>query len=174
MAFIQQLLPLLRASPSPRVLTVLSGGIHSPLSPELVSTDPELKSSYSLKHAADAAGYYTNLALERFSADPRNAKIEFVHAAPGAVATNWGSEFPWPLPTLINILKPMLMTKEDAAEYLCKELLRPDTAVTPGLVVQNPKARPSKVTAGHTDEMREKVWRSTVDVWSRGGIRISA
>lgn len=53
-AFIQLLLPLLRASPSGRVLSVLSAGVHSTYSH--YESDPELKVHFSLKNAADAAG----------------------------------------------------------------------------------------------------------------------
>lgn len=33
--------------------------------------------------------------LDTYSKQPDNAKIAFVHAAPGFVATNWGTEMPW-------------------------------------------------------------------------------
>lgn len=62
-AFIQLLLPLLRASPSGRVLSVLSAGVHSTYAH--YEADPELKTHFSLKNAADAAG--SCLALQKTS-----------------------------------------------------------------------------------------------------------
>jgi len=56
MAFIEGLLPLLRAAPAGGgcVLSVLSGGRHAPY-PHFAS-DPSLESHYGLKTASDAAG----------------------------------------------------------------------------------------------------------------------
>jgi len=75
MAFLKYLLPALSQSSSSqsgesenhegrggggsRVLSVLSGGIHSAY--EEMFNDPELKENYSLKNAADSAGYYNDL-----------------------------------------------------------------------------------------------------------------
>ncbi len=87
MAFIYALLPLLRQAQSPRVLSVLSGGVHSPYAEW--RSDPELKTHYSLKNAADAAGFYNDLALDALARAPEDSKIAFIHAAPGFVNTNW-------------------------------------------------------------------------------------
>lgn len=65
MALTDALLPALRNGRSPRVLSVLSGGVHSVY--EGYKTDFELKTSYSLKNAADAAGFYNDLCLDAFS-----------------------------------------------------------------------------------------------------------
>lgn len=81
-AFIKSLLPALRAAPSARVLCVLSAGVHG--SYAHFDSDFELKQHFSLKNAADAAGFYTDAALDSLSRDPENAKVTFVHAAPGA------------------------------------------------------------------------------------------
>jgi hypothetical protein len=53
-AFIQELLPLMRGAPDARVLSVLSGGIHSAYADYEKHFD--LRENYSLKNAADAAG----------------------------------------------------------------------------------------------------------------------
>jgi hypothetical protein len=51
-----------------------------------------LKDNFSVKNAADAAGFYTDLYLDHLARDVANDGIGFVHAAPGMVATNWGSD----------------------------------------------------------------------------------
>ena len=73
MAFVDALLPLLRNTPTPKVLSVLSAGVHAPY--KNWSDDPELKTHYSLKNAADAAGFYNDLALDALSRDSANAKV---------------------------------------------------------------------------------------------------
>lgn len=83
-AFVQSLLPQLRAAPTPRVMFVLSAGVHGNYAG--YADDFELKKQYSLKNAADAAGFYTDAALDSLSRDPENAKVTFIHAAPGAEA----------------------------------------------------------------------------------------
>jgi len=93
MALISELLPALRAAPEARVISVLSGGVHSAF--PAFATDPELKHSYSIKAAADAAGFYNDLGLDAFAVQSTNANIAIVHAAPGFVQTSWGTEMPW-------------------------------------------------------------------------------
>lgn len=171
MALVQLLLPLLRNSTSPRVLSVLSAGVHSPYSNW--NTDPELKTSYSLKNAADAAGFYNDLALDHFARDPLNSNVLFIHEAPGIVSTNIGSDLPYLARKLSQgLLKVFGMSKEDAAEYLCMPLLTPDEKAGKGLLLLGPKNAAAKVTKAHTDEAMEAVWKSTVEVWRRGGIQV--
>lgn len=83
-AYIQFLLPLLRKSTnSAKVLTVLSGGVHSPY--PHYTTDPMLKTNYSLANAANAAGFYNDLMVDKLSEDTENSNITFIHSAPGFV-----------------------------------------------------------------------------------------
>jgi len=56
-ALIEALLPLLRASPSGRVLSVFSAGVHGAY--ENYQKDPELKENYTLKDAANAPGLFS-------------------------------------------------------------------------------------------------------------------
>ena len=63
MAFVKSFLPGLRsAGPDARVISVLSGGVHSAYAE--YSNDFELTDNYSIKNAADAAGFYTDLGLD--------------------------------------------------------------------------------------------------------------
>jgi NAD(P)-dependent dehydrogenase (short-subunit alcohol dehydrogenase family) len=81
MAFIQSLLPALRKGGDARVLSVLSAGIHGAF--EGYNTDFTLERTYSIKNAADAAGFYNDLAMDSLSRE--NPTISFQHAAPGFV-----------------------------------------------------------------------------------------
>lgn len=83
-----ELAPLLDSSPSPRVLTVLSGGVHAAY--KHYETDFELKSNFSLKNAADAAGLYNDTGFDSLSKEHPNWVV--CHSAPGVVRTNWGLE----------------------------------------------------------------------------------
>jgi NAD(P)-dependent dehydrogenase (short-subunit alcohol dehydrogenase family) len=82
--FILNLLPLLNAAPSPRVVDVLAGGLEGAIFPEDLSfRDPK---NYSLVKVADATGSYVTLSLEQIQKS--NPKVSFVHAFPGLVRTN--------------------------------------------------------------------------------------
>ncbi|KAL3906773.1 MAG: hypothetical protein SGARI_003847 [Bacillariaceae sp.] len=115
MALIQSLLPALRKSTMPAVvLSILSGGVHSPY--KHLKDDPSLKSNYSIKNAADAAGFYNDLGLDRLAID--NTDIRFVHSSPGFVNTNWGTEFNPILRGLVRMLQPLGKKPSDCAELM--------------------------------------------------------
>lgn len=95
MAFIFSLLPSLQNHPaarpsSARVLSVLSAGLHSPYTD--YQAHPDLSDNYSLKAAADAAGFYNDLTLDSLARE--NPSVSFIHFAPGMVASSWGTEMP--------------------------------------------------------------------------------
>ena len=81
MRFVEALLPLLRAAPSPRVISVLAGGQEGTLWPD----DLLLEKHYSVVNAAGASASMTTLFMESLAAQPANAKIVFVHLFPGLV-----------------------------------------------------------------------------------------
>ncbi|KAH9150435.1 hypothetical protein AeNC1_019321, partial [Aphanomyces euteiches] len=106
MAVIHEFLPVLQQSKhSPRVLSILSGGNHSPY--KQFHEDPELKKNYSLKNAADAAGYYNDLMLDAWSEKADNSGIAFAHSAPGVVATNSGTKMPWAIRLILKSLRAL-------------------------------------------------------------------
>lgn len=125
-AFASCLLPALRSSSNmpggPVVLTILSGGVHSPYSK--YKDDPELKKNYSVQNAANIAGYYTDLFFDKLAHQAANSKINFVHGAPGFVASNWGTEMPIWLRTPIRGMQKMLgKSPEKCAEYMVRPIL---------------------------------------------------
>ena len=164
MAFIDALLPIMRGTPAPKVLSVLSAGVHSPY--PHYDTDPELRTQYSLKNAADTAGFYTDVSLDALSREAGNEKVTFVHAAPGFVATRWGTEMPWAIRMLIAAVRPLGTSPADCAEFLCDPLLSDNTP--PGLLLIGPKANVVPKTSLH-DAARESVWAHTRAILARGG-----
>jgi hypothetical protein len=83
MRAIQNLLPLLRASPSARVVSVLAGGMEG----KMLEDDLDLRKAgnYSIINAAVHSATMGTLTLGRFAAE--NPGISFVHSYPGSVAT---------------------------------------------------------------------------------------
>lgn len=108
-AFAINLLPLLRQSRIPggaAVLSVLSAGMHAPYKGYL--TDPELRTSYSIKNAADAAGFYTDCAWDALSRQKSNSGISWIHADPGMVNTRWGqADMPLPVRLALRLAMPL-------------------------------------------------------------------
>lgn len=82
---VQQLLPLLNhaAVPSPRILTVLAGGMEGPLNePDLDLRDPR---HWSFWNASVHAATMSTLALERLARE--HPRLSVVHWFPGGVKT---------------------------------------------------------------------------------------
>jgi NAD(P)-dependent dehydrogenase (short-subunit alcohol dehydrogenase family) len=186
MAWLVALLPSLRRSPSPRVLSVLSAGVHPPYTHW--AEDPELRTHYTVLNAANAACFYNDLALDALSRAPENAGVTFVHAAPGFVNTRWGTEMPWYIRMLVRAIQPLGRSPQDCAEFMCAPLLRAADAgagagagpaaeggagagsTTPGtLLLIGQYAQPVSRSSGHTAEARAAVWRHTLAVLSRTG-----
>ena len=168
----------------PVVLTILSGGVHSPYSK--YKDDPELKKNYSVQNAANIAGYYTDLFFDKLAHQAANSKINFVHGAPGFVASNWGTEMPIWLRTPIRGMQKMLgKSPEKCADYMVRPILGAassgdgigldlpaQTTGKEGLYIMNEDATSGKLTKGHTDEAMESVWKTTIRVLDNSGIEL--
>lgn len=109
MLFTTSLLPLIRKSDNPRVISVLAGGKEGQLWPD----DFLLETHYSLGNAAGAAGSMNTLFMESLVAEPENSKIGFIHLFPGLVsdtqnlqqAEHWG----WAMRTFLGwIVLPIM------------------------------------------------------------------
>jgi NAD(P)-dependent dehydrogenase (short-subunit alcohol dehydrogenase family) len=87
--------PRLAQSTEGRVLSVLSAGVHSPYAHD---TDFDLSKAFSLSKAANAAGFYNDIFVEKLHTEFPTLTVS--HAAPGFVASRWGSDLPfymrWP------------------------------------------------------------------------------
>lgn len=99
-----------------RVLSVLSAGIHS----AYVNEDIELKNNFSISNAANAAGFYNDIALDKLSRQHPN--ISFIHAAPGFVSTNWGTEMPTLIRWAVRGLQVFGTSIEVCGKNMCKGL----------------------------------------------------
>lgn len=150
------LLPALRAAPNgARVISVLSAGVHGAFAHW--REDPELRAHYSIKNAADAAGLLNDASLDGLSREPGNEDVMFVHAAPGGVATNWGSEFPWWLRYPIRAIQGLLRTPEDCAEAMLDSLWLEGRG---GFRLVGPNGETVLATRVH-EEARDFLWTHT-------------
>ena len=159
-ALVAEVLPRLRAASAPRVVSVLSAGVHTPYAHW--REDPDLTAHYSLANAANMAGMMTDAWMDGMARAPLNERITFVHAAPGAVQSRWGTEFPpwlrWPLRALQAVAP--LRTPADAAEAMLSHALDPALAAPTaggGFRSVGPDAQPAPLTPVH-DEARDVLW----------------
>jgi NAD(P)-dependent dehydrogenase (short-subunit alcohol dehydrogenase family) len=148
-------------SPSscPRIMSVLSAGVHAKYKHAM--DDFELKSIYSVKNAADAAGFYNDAALEHLSVD--HPTLAFCHAAPGFVNTNWGTELPWAAKLLLRPIQAAFgRSLHDSGEYLTKGLL--DNVTGPGFYLVGEKGQilDKEKSVKHTPEERDTIWEKTL------------
>jgi NAD(P)-dependent dehydrogenase (short-subunit alcohol dehydrogenase family) len=181
MAFADRLLPSLRKSSMPGgscVLSILSGGIHSPY--EKYATDPFMTESYSSQSAADSAGFYTDLFMDSMAKRQGNDNIRFIHAFPGVVNSNWGTELPWYLRFPVRCLQSMIaMDPAKCAANMCDPIGKSTTGSIvkegqdPRIFILNKDATEGKLTKAHTKEAMDTVWNLTADVLGKVGIDIN-
>jgi hypothetical protein len=165
-AFIKELLPLMKESQDARVLSVLSGGVHSAY--EGYDADFDLSKDYSLKKAADAAGFYNDIAADSLSRE--NSAVSFIHAAPGFISTNWGTEMNWFLRGLIRGIQAIGGRSEaDCGEYMVQGLLSPEYKA-PGFFVMDQYGNKSKTVGDAHEKARESVWQQTLKVFAARGL----
>jgi NAD(P)-dependent dehydrogenase (short-subunit alcohol dehydrogenase family) len=180
MAMIQSLLPALRFQNQSDndmpavVVSVLSGGVHSPY--KHYAQDPSLQTNYSLGNAANAAGYYNDLGLDQCARD--SPGIHWVHASPGFVHTNWGTELPPLLRRLVRWMQPLGRPASDCAECLMgATVLAVDAGETLSgnthqVHIVGSNGETKNLTTEHTDEARNVVWKHTRQVLRNAGIPV--
>ena len=182
-AFASLLLPALRTSSMPGgavAMTVLSGGVHSPYTGFL--EDPELRKNYSIKNVADGAGFYTDLFFDKLAKQPSNQGINFIHSAPGFVASNWGTEMPAYLRAPIRLMQKIGgKSPSKCASFMVQPILQcasGDIGLTrpssndQGLFIMNDDATSGKLTKIHSEEAIESVWNTTNKVLEKAGIAL--
>ena len=119
----KELAPLMSKSDDPRVLTVLSAGAHPSYAG--YAEDPYLEKHYGQKAAADLTSFYSDLWVDWAAAEM--PKATFVHACPGFVATNWGTDMPTPVRWLIRGLQATVARDASkCAELIGQGLLSPE------------------------------------------------
>ena len=162
LAFLQRLRPALEKADDPRTLSVLSAGVHGAYRHH--GDDPELVTHYSIKNAADAAGFYNDIFLDSLAR--QNAKITYAHAAPGFVASTWGNEMPTLIKWTVRGLQRLAgRPVETCAEYMVRGLTNKDH--TGFVLLDQYGKRTAKVTPNH-DAARERVYERLVSVVNAG------
>ena len=162
-------------------MSILSGGVHSPF--QGYKTDPELKDTYSIKNAADMAGYYNDLFFDALAKRSNNGSINFIHSCPGFVNSNWGTEMPWYLKGVIRCMQPLGKSTSECAEFMVDPVLRSATGQEmidrpngdfDGVFIMHEDATASKLTKAHTEDAVSSVWKTTAEVLRRAGLDIEA
>ncbi|GFH52585.1 hypothetical protein CTEN210_09061 [Chaetoceros tenuissimus] len=113
---LQKSAELKRMQNGPVVMSILSGGVHAAYTD--FQKDFSLRNYYSVKNAADAAGFYNDLAFDTLASQDANKGINFVHAAPGFINSTWGKEFNPVLRCFVRFMQPLGRSTSDCAEYM--------------------------------------------------------
>jgi len=90
--------------------------------------------------------------------------ISYIHAAPGAVASSWGNDFPWYAKYPVRILQLFAKTPEACAVLMIEGGLTSPTRQGQGYHIMSEKGQVAKVTNLHNDKYREAVWKHTNEV----------
>ena len=164
-ALAKTLAPALARAEGARVLSVLSAGVHSPY--QRYAQDPELsRGNYSLGNAANAAGFYNDIAAEMLSKEQPG--VSFSHAAPGFVKTRWGTEMPWAVRMLVRLLQHLGRDQAACGEFMFTPL-HADAQKSGGFHLVDQYGQPGpKVTSLH-DAAKADVWAHTLKVVERLG-----
>lgn len=85
--FTQALLPLLRASTYPRVISVHSGGLERAYFLDTTDLNLERPGAFSATRTQTHMGMMNTLVLERLAELPENGNVVFIHSHPGIVRT---------------------------------------------------------------------------------------
>ena len=146
-------------------LFVLSAGVHSPFYGEksaenFQGADFGLKECYSLGNVANAAGFYTDLAIETLA--ERNQRARFIHAEPGFVASNWGEDLPTPVRWLVRGLQASVATSVEK----CAEKLAPVVFLqnSPGWFLSTRNSKIIEPLDAQNEAIRKAVWEHTMEV----------
>ncbi len=143
------------------ILTVLSAGIHDKY--KNYSKDFELKSSYSLKNAADAAGFYNDAGFESMS--EQHSNVVFCHASPGFVNTNWGTELPWYWKGMVRCIQPMFgRSLEVCGDKLVNGLLGLSPVGGSNYFLMDMDGKLIKDGIKHNQEEKTFIWSKTLEL----------
>lgn len=160
-----------------RVLNILSGGVHSAYTD---LDDLDLKKNFTLANAANAAGFYNDLAMDQMSRDTDylnaipdtdNTKskrgISFIHAAPGFVRTTWGKDFPVYLTLPLRFAQLFAKSPEECASLMVQHGLLSAERQGQGFHIMGENGQVASPTKDHTDLYREKVWQHTNELLTK-------
>ncbi len=129
-------------------LFVLSAGIHS-VPASLTGLDA---ANFSLKQAADAAGFYTDCIVASLAETTKN--VRWVHAAPGFVASSWGTELNPVLRLVVRGMQVFGRSPSVCADKMMKALIAPER----GCILADQEGQTIKPMPEMTEEIRRKVF----------------
>lgn len=162
MLFVQELLPLLRASPNGKVLFVLDGVNGNPS--KINWDDMALQNTYSISAAANHAITFTDLIIQYYASQPENSTVTFTHALPGFVRTGLAAGLPFyariPLQGLMKL--GVGTSAETCAEHMLHGMLGTENGWR--CIDSNGQAVKKKKPV--TEEMIQKVWDHTIKIIS--------
>eukprot|EP00606_Chrysophyceae_sp_TOSAG23-5_P000713 GSChrysophyteH2.ASY1.ANO1.424.1 assembled CDS len=142
----------LRGEGGGRVLTVLSAGVHG--SYPNWKKDPYLsEGSYSIKNAADASGLYNDVYCDSLAR--QHPSVNFTHAAPGFVNTNWGTEMPLLVKFFLRPLQLLGKSRQSCASSLCTSWLDNTGA---GMFLLDERGQRAAPTPIHSQVMEGGWW----------------
>jgi NAD(P)-dependent dehydrogenase (short-subunit alcohol dehydrogenase family) len=156
--FVQELLPLLRSSPTGgKVMFVLDSMRGDPS--KINWNDMSLENSYSLSAAAYHAMTFTDLVIQHLASQPENTNVTFTHAFPGAVRTPLADNLPfWARLPLKGIMALGVGVRaEDCAEFMIHGMLGTDK----GWRCVNDKGEIVTKKKPAQEDMIQKVWEHT-------------
>jgi NAD(P)-dependent dehydrogenase (short-subunit alcohol dehydrogenase family) len=145
---------------SPKVLTVLSAGVHSKYTG--YKDDFDLSKTYSQMNAANAAGLYMDAAFESLA--KRYPSIVFAHAAPGFVNTNWGTEMPVMMKGLIRMMQPLGRSLEKCGELLTTGWMELEPTDDNNYFLLDRNGKVVMNGMKHNEEDREVIWTKTMEL----------
>ncbi|KAJ3032460.1 hypothetical protein HK097_005243 [Rhizophlyctis rosea] len=161
---ILELLPLLEETAKKgedvRVMTVLAAGKGGKVN----WNDKDLKTSFSLKAAADHASTFSDLLVQELA--KRHPTISFIHIYPGVVDTPLMNGLPAPMRLLSKALAPLFAVSASDCGDAMTYALTSDRYKSGGkgwLVTD--KGEPVREDpALHNDEDRKKAWEHTLEL----------
>lgn len=182
------LLPLLRKSPRPRVLSVLNGGKEKAILKEDLGLENE--ANWSTTAVVNHTTTNMSLALDFLADDPSNKNLTFMHAFPGLVRTNIfaklrapesSSIFWWFTLAFIRNVVGLLMvvqgiTPQDSGErhafHLTSHVFGPGSLHL--IDESSEEVVLNSVLQGYRDEgMAKTVWEYTMQVFDKILSRVS-
>lgn len=166
MLFVHELLPLLRSSENGgKVLFVLDGVNGNPS--KINWNDMALENSYSISGAAHHAINFTDIIIQYFASQPENSTVTFTHAFPGIVRTSLADNLPFYARIPLNGLMKLgvATSAETCAEYMVHGMLGTES----GSRCIDSKGEAVKKKKPVTDDMMQKVWDHTSEMFSKCG-----
>jgi len=146
-----------------RILSVLSAGVHGKY--KGFESDFELKETYSITNAADAAGMYNDVGFEGIAKEYPHLIV--CHASPGFVNTRWGTEFPWYLKAMIRPMQKLGRSHTKCGTILANAWLglpQINTFTGNNYHLMNQDGKPIHKSMKHTKEEGEFIFQKTLSL----------